>query len=251
MNLDADRTPMPQRESFVVVSNRYGRETLAAGFAFAAFLGGCASESTPRDSERELWRADASRGELFIRPDHNIGGYDQTYFAPIVISNLSGRDGLGERELAALSESLDKSLRARAEKGEVAVASEPAPCAMKMVFSIKDIEIDALMSQIQSGSNTTFITSMGAVTLEVYIRDSLTNTPLLRFTERRRLPGGEIGGSGRGELFSALEKTLDILLADFAIRLREVVPQSSHQDAVAPGCRSTIRKLIESANQPR
>ncbi len=217
-------------------------------FAVSMMLGGCAATPLPAAApapEDGLLRADSSHGELYLKVDHNIGGYDQAFFPPIQVSHHANRSGLHMRETVVLSVNLGQRLRARAAAGGIGVASAAGPCAMTMAFSIKDVEIDELMSKIERGANVTFITSMGAVTLQVVIRDSLTDTPLLRFSERRKLGGGQLRGSGRAGLLRGLEKTLDLLLADFALRLQETIPRSSHQNKIAPECRSLIRRASE------
>ena len=229
--------------------------------ALSALLGGCASPPSPSPSpasssssssssastDSRLVRSAAPRGQLFIKPDHNIGAYDQVHFAPIRVSDLSERDGLHPRESSRLAANLDRNLRARAETGGIEVAKKPEPCAITLAFSIKDIEVDRLLSDIEDGSNATFLRSMGAVTLEVDIRDSVSETALMQFTERRRLDGGQITGSGRAALLNSLGKTLGVLLADFADRLQEVIPRTSQQSSVAPECKGLIRQAADTS----
>jgi hypothetical protein len=240
----------PARAGSLVDHDTDRRRSLTTLLAIAGLvpLFGCATATpTPDSANDELQRADSIRGELFIRPDHNIGGYDQTFFPPIHITDRGERSELHDREVAMLSANLSKRLRARAAAGGLTVAPVPAPCAMTMKFSIIDIEIDRMMAQIEGGSNATFLTSMGAVTLEVVILDSLTESPLLRFTDRRKLAGGQLGGSGRGALFNALERALDAILTDFGDRLRTAIPMSTVQNEIAPQCTGRIRQAADAA----
>jgi hypothetical protein len=208
-------------------------------------LGGCVSKPPPTSTDSGLVRAPTPRGELFIKPDHNIGAYDQVLIAPIRVSSKSERNGLHSRESTRLAANLDRNLRARAETGGIEVVKMPGPCAITLGFSIKDIEVAELLADIEDGSNSTFLRSMGAVTLEVDIRDSLSDTALMKFSERRRLDGGQITGSGRAALLNGLGKTLGVLLADFADRLQEVIPRTSRQSLVSPECKGRIRQAAD------
>lgn len=242
--------PAPDRAASRIASSL--RPALGLFLLVATLQLGCSTSSPAPDiTESGLLRADSYRGELFLRPDHNIGGYDETYLPPVGFSQRMGRKGLHEREVATLVEHLSDNLQARAKAGGVASVSAPAPCAITMAFSIEEVEIDGLMSQIESRSNATFIQSMGAVTLKVVMRDSMTDTPLLQYTERRRLPGGQVRGSARGALVGALEKALNTLLASFAERLRPIIPQSKGQHSIAPQCEGRIRKAAEAAARRR
>jgi len=252
MTIDPTRTARTAPGAVIVGQPSNPRLALGLILAVAALQLACSGSPTspaPTIAEEGLLRADSSRGELFLRLDHNIGGYDQTFFPPIEFSQRVGHKRLHDREIAALSDNLGRELRARAASGGVAVVSAPAPCAITMAFAIKDVEVDRMMSQIESRSNATFIQSMGAVTLEVVMRDSMTDTPLLRYTERKRLAGGQLRGSARAALLGTLEKTLDTLLANFAVRLRHVIPRSKGQKPIASECKGLIRRAADAAAQ--
>ena len=47
-------------------------------------------------------------GALFIKPEHNIAGYDQIFLEPISISYVRGREALEAKEEAALLKALER-----------------------------------------------------------------------------------------------------------------------------------------------
>jgi hypothetical protein len=184
-------------------------------------------------------------GVLFVKPDHNIGGYDQILFQPMSVSYKRGRKALGKRDVAALRAALEDGPRERAELAGVPVASAPGPCAMSLTFYVADIELARIASS--AGTSSIFLNSMGEVTLIVEIRDSRSGEALLRFAQRRGLPGGRVLGAPRAAVLYRLQETLDIMLADFGAQLLEVIPRARPQPPVSPECKGLFRAMGDAA----
>jgi hypothetical protein len=84
---------------------------------------------------------------------------------------------------------------------------------------------------------------MGEVTLIVEIRDSRSGEALLRFAQRRGLPGGRVLGAPRAAVLSRLRETLDTMLADFGEQLQEIIPRSQPLGPVSPECKGLFRTI--------
>ena len=131
MTIDQTRTARPVPGTAIVGHAANPRLALGLILAVATLQLACSTSATspaPTTTQDDgLLRADSSRGELFLRLDHNIGGYDQTFLPPIEFSHWVGHKRLHEREIASLRDNLGRELRVRAASGGVAVVSAPAP----------------------------------------------------------------------------------------------------------------------------
>lgn len=227
-------------------------QTLGMLLLVSGLLGGCVREPRLTEQSMEgLQRAPSNRGVLLVKPNHNIGGYDQVLFNPVRVDFRSSRNRLPEKDVVLLSESLENFLRRRAGQAQVSVASGPGPCAMSMSFSILNISVEDGLLERESASRTGFVRSMGAVSLEVVIRDSVSGEALLRFTERANLSGTRFAGGTRRVFISELANTLGILLTDFGARMFEVIPRSNEQRPVSPECYGTVRVIGDNAGTAR
>ena len=210
-----------------------------------ATAGGSPPKASPTVTSDGLVSTPSRLGVLFVKPGHNIGGYDQIFFSPMSISYKRGRKALGEEEEAEFLVALERGERERAEQAGIPVVSAPGACAMDMTFRIADLELTEHSSS--GGSDTVFVRTMGAVTLVVEIRDSRSAEALLHFAQRRKLPGGRVSGVPHNVAKSRLKKTLDIMLADFGEQLLEVIPRSRTQLPVSPGCKGRFRAMGDAA----
>ena len=212
---------------------------------------GCATEGGSALRAKTAFTADglvnipSRSGALFIKPEHNIAGYDQIFLEPISISYVRGREALEAKEEAALLEALERGERERAEQAGISLASARSHCAMSMKFYIVDLELTPVGSS--SGSQTIFVASLGTVTLVADIRDSRSGMALLRFAQRRRIVGGEMPGPPDAVAMSRLKETLNAMLADFGAELLAVIPRSRPQPPVSPECKGALRAIGDAA----
>ncbi len=206
-----------------VTANRWlalGALLLVSGLLIGCTTGGVrAPNASPALTPDGLVSSPTPSGLLFIRPDHNIGGYDQVFFEPIYISYRDGRKALGAKDQAALLTALERGERERAEQAGIAIASMRSPCVMSMRFSIVDLDLNEVGSI--NMSQTIYVASMGTVTLVVDIWDSKSGKALLRFAQRRKILGGNTLGPppSRGDV-PAQEDS-----GHYARRFRKAAPE--------------------------
>ncbi len=228
-----------------VTANRWlalGALLLVSGLLIGCTTGGVrAPNAPPALTPDGLVSSPTPSGLLFIRPDHNIGGYDQVFFEPIYISYRDGRKALGAKDQAALLTALERGERERAEQAGIAIASMRSPCVMSMRFSIVDLDLNEVGST--NMSQTIFVASMGTVTLVVDIWDSKSGKALLRFAQRRKILGGNTLGPPHAAAISRLKKTLDTMLADFGKQLLTVISRTRLQPPVSPECKGLLRTV--------
>jgi hypothetical protein len=73
-------------------------------------------------------------------------------------------------------------------------ATQPADDVL--LVAVGALELDADTSPVETtGSVTVFTNASGGLLLVMKLMDSITEEPLLRFAERRMLPGGTFSGS--------------------------------------------------------
>jgi len=228
-----------------VVAGR--RLAIGALLLVGGLIGGCAQggkRAVPEPPTRTLdglISSPSSAGALFIKPDHNLAGYDEIFFEPVKIFYRRGHKALEAREEAALLRTLERGERERARDAGMRVASVPGPCAVSLRFYIADLELTEIGSS--SVSQTIFVATVGTVALIADIRDSETGEALLRFGQRRTVLGGDLPGPPHAVAISRLRKTLDTMLSDFGTELLEVIPRSPPQPPVSSECSGYFRAI--------
>lgn len=143
-------------------------------------------------------------GTLFIREDHQIGGFDAVYFPLGKVSYKSGSPRLpnaSENEFLVL---LEQSLVDRAESGGFEVADSPGECVLEMQVAIEEVDI---ARRSRTGGTGDWATLVFAIELS----ESVSGRPLARYSKRERIisPGT---GEDRSEL----------ILANYAAILEEI-----------------------------
>ncbi len=102
-----------------VVTNRWpvlGALLVASGLLVECSTeGSSAPEVPPMVTADGLHRVAATSGVLFVKPGHNIGGYDEIFFEPMSISYRRPREALKEEDEAALLQALERGVVERTE----------------------------------------------------------------------------------------------------------------------------------------
>ncbi len=116
----------------------------------SGLLVGCATaggvgppKASPTVTSDGLVSTPSRLGVLFVKPGHNIGGYDQIFFSPMSISYKRGRKALGEEEEAEFLVAL--------ERGEV-VSPSRTPSIRLLCFSSPILPRSPRPRQENSGS---------------------------------------------------------------------------------------------------
>jgi hypothetical protein len=144
----------------------------------------------------DLVRVDiGSDGELFIREDHQIGGFDAIHFPLARIRYKTGSPTLSksvENEFLAL---LEQALADSAEGGGFEVAERSGRCVLRIQVAIEDVDIT---QRSRTGATGDWAT----LTFAIELRESLSGRALARYSKKERImsPGSS---EDRAELILA------------------------------------------------
>jgi hypothetical protein len=136
-----------------------------------------------------------SDGELFIREDHQIGGFDAVHFPMARLRYEPGSPTLSksvENEFLGL---LEQALIDSAESGGFEVAERSGRCVLRIQVAIEDVNITQRNRTATAGDWAT-------LTFAIELRESLSGRALARYSKRERImsPGT---GEDRAELILA------------------------------------------------
>lgn len=207
----------------------------------ASGLLGCASDGTrpavsssaarrgvaERTSDGLELAKSTKRSVLWVKPDHHLGRYDEVIVQVAGFLYADGQSPLSADEEKQVGEMLAATLAGITENSPVHATRVPGPCAVVVNVGLKDLR---LHTSEASGSSTSFVTSFGSATLVVEFRDSLTDTPLIRFMAARGLGGGP--GTGQaGANLPRLGKTLGEIATEMVDELAKIVPSTTAKRA--------------------
>jgi hypothetical protein len=179
------------------------------------------------------------KGMLYVRPDHHIGTYDAFLVEPVMITYRRGQRPLSVEDADKLDLRLQELTRQEIRLSTVSVRDEPDECTLKLQLYLTDVVL--LDREPKAGSS--FLSSSGSLTMVMEFRDSLSDAPLLRYGQRKGLPGGRVIGI-EGELSSGgLMTALRGMLVDIGVEVRRLTP-ATKQEGARPGgtlCKGTIQ----------
>jgi hypothetical protein len=164
-----------------------------------------------------------NQGQLFVKRDHHLGRYDD-----LMIEEVGFRWGPGEERLQDLDEDrIVAMLEAAIEgspDGSVGTTTSPGPCVLAVNFYLKDLELRS--PDWHADSTTSFVSSYGAATMVLELRDSIGREPLARFVQRRTLGGGrEV--LRRGASLDRLGQVISMSLRDMGNQIKKTIPPST------------------------
>lgn len=164
-----------------------------------------------------------NRGKLFVKRDHHLGRYDALMIEGVGFRWGPGEARLRDREEDRIIAMLEAAIQG-SQDGSVGTATEPGPCVLAVNFYLKDLELRT--PDWDADSTTSFVSSYGAATMVLELRDSVGREPLARFIQRRDLGGGrEI--LHRGASLDRLGQVISMALRDMGNQLRKTMPPSS------------------------
>lgn len=179
------------------------------------------------------------RSVLWVKPDHHLGRYDDVIVQVAGFLYAEGQPSLDADAEREVGQMLKGALAGITADGPVGIATAPGPCAVVVNVGLKDLRLHTPDAAV-AGSSTSFVTSFGTATLVVEFRDSLTDTPLLRFMAARGLGGGP--GTGQsGPNLARLGKTLGEIVTEMVDELAKIVPSTTAKRAHE--CRDGIYAL--------
>lgn len=206
--------------------------TGAAALGWVGLLGlfvalGCATpfQSPSRGSAwiptDELVEVDTQgRGLLLVRRDHQLGRYDNLLIEHVGFRYGKGQDWLSFREEARINALLTSVVQG-SQDGAIGIADDAGPCVLSVRVYLTDLEI--YDGDYASGSTTSFVNSFGEATLIMELRDSLSDTPLARFLQRRELGGGTASGGADASL-RRLGTVVGVAMRDMGAQLQKITP---------------------------
>ena len=215
------------------------RQTILS-LAIVAIIGvGCASSSgdgAPAVSARTadmttdgLMKVESDRpGDLFLREDHGIGGYDAIVVAPSFVSYKRSSNRLDpDVEVAYLAASEQAVLDAAEEAGAPLV-QEPGACTVAIGVGFLNVEL--------ARSDTADV--LGEMVFVIQYQDSVSGEALLRYVEPQRIER-ESGGISRDQQIS---NSFDRMIAEVnvtgALRAATNTPSGPR-----PGCQGNLVKV--------
>ncbi len=212
------------------------RAASAARIVAVALLGiatgcahGVARQETPAKitawTPGELQPVDIrGQGILMVRPDHELGRYDALLVEYVGFRYSDDQPWLSFEDEDRVHSVLTDAIAERSGAG-VRFAEEADACVLSVRFYVTDLELyDAIED---SGSSVRFVRSFGQATMIMELRDSLTQKPLARFLQRRRLGGGRSATGGTGASIQRLRKAVSASMRDMGEELRRVTPPST------------------------
>lgn len=179
-----------------------------------------------------------NRGQLFVKRDHHLGRYDDLMIDGVGFRWTPGQERLDERDEDRIVNMLLNAVPG-SEDGSVGIVNAPGPCVLAVNFYLKDLE---LREPIEKGSSTTgFVSSYGAATIVLELRDSIDQEPLARFVQRRDLGGGR-EMVRRGASLERLSQVISLALWDMGTQLKKVIPPTTG-NAVDGECHDGMARL--------
>jgi len=164
-----------------------------------------ASAAPPAERIGELVKVDIGvDGELFIRDDHRIGGFDAVYFPLATIEYESGSPKLTDRTENEFLGLLEQSLIDNAEAGGIQVAERAGHCVLRLHVAIEDVDISRRHRTNATGD-------WASLTFAMELSESSSGEPLARYAKSER-----IMSPGTGENRS------DLILANYAAILEGI-----------------------------
>ena len=156
---------------------------IAAPLLACTSLGGTAGDE-PTVTVEGLQRVKSGAGVLFIKPEHNLGGYDSFLVAPIKVTYKRGASSLPSDYEQSIANELHAAILAYLESGEQTIVDAPGPCVVEIREQLVDL---SLVDLDVASSQTAVARSLGKTAVVVEFRDSQSGEVLLRFGQRRHI----------------------------------------------------------------
>lgn len=209
---------------------------------------GCAPTLRPAGSPAATDFADApgdvdlravetgGRGIFLVRPDHELGRYDEILIEEVGFRYSPEQGWLSDRDEDRINAMLAAAVEG-AQDGAIGLTDEPGPCVLGVRFYVTDLELHT--PEVETGSSLSFVRSFGQATMILELKDSETDEPIARFLQRRDLGGGTAHGVA-GTSIHRLGKAVGVAMRDMRRQLQKITPPTSSGWNAA--CRGTMAK---------
>jgi len=202
----------------------------------------CTSTTSPKEPELTsdglLMARRTRRSQLWVKPDHHLGRYDNVMLDRVGIGYAPGQEPLDADQEAQIVQMLQSVIVSLTQEGPVGIADEVGPCVVKINLGLKKLR---LYDSEFTDSTSSFVSSFGSTTMIIEFVDSLTDTLLVRYVASRDLPGGNKTGGQGGIDLKHLGRALGGTIASMNDELARVVPTTTVRSETQ--CNDGIYKL--------
>jgi hypothetical protein len=167
------------------------------------------------------------RGELFLRKDHGIGGYDAIAIAPAIINYRRTSAKLDPDDEEVYLVSLEQSLLDVAEAADIPVVYAPGPCVIKIGAGFVNVEL----ARSESAKE------LGRMTLVIEYEDSVSGQSLLRYAASERIKREAEGISRKKQIADSFDQMIEEVDMIAALTTATRIPSPPR-----PGCEGTLVK---------
>ncbi len=216
------------------------RSLPAVGLALLLLALACAPRTQPPDWENPSSLVEVKSygpGRLFVNREHELGRYDDLYLYNVGLHYRDGQPRLGRANEDRIMAMLVSAIQG-GKDGAIGVATHPGPCVLAVDFYAVDLELADRTPW--KGSVSEFRSSLGSATLVLELRDSQSNEPIARFTERQTLGGGWWMGH-RDDQLKRLARVIQLAVRDMGKQIWRITsPVKSEFD---DRCEGTMTKV--------
>ena len=164
------------------------------------------------------------RSQLWVRPDHHLGRYDNVMLDRVGIGYGSGQRPLDADQEAQIVRMLQSVIVSLTQEGPVGIANEVGPCVVKINLGLNKLR---LYDSDFADSTSSYVSSFGSTTMIIEFVDSLSDTLLVRYVATRDLPGGNKTGGRGGIDLKHLGRALGGTIASMNDELARIVPTTT------------------------
>lgn len=228
--------PQPSQE----LMGPSSRSLPAAGLGLLLLALACAPQTRPLDWENPSSLVEVKSygpGRLFVNREHELGRYDDLYLNAVGFHYRDRQPRLGRADEDRITAMLVSAIQ-RGKDGAIGIATHPGPCVLAVDFYAVDLEFADWTPG--KGAVSTFRSSLGSATLVIELRDSQSNEPIARFTDRPTLGGGWWMGH-RSEQLKRLARVIQLAVSDMGKRVWRVT--SPTNPAIDDRCEGTMTKV--------
>jgi len=167
------------------------------------------------------------RGDLFLRKDHGIGGYDAIAIAPSFVNYRRTSAKLDPDDEEVYAASLEQSLIDVADAASIPVVYVSGPCVIKVGAGFVNVDI------ARSDSSKL----LGRMTLVIEYQDSVSGQSLLRYAASESIEREEDGTSREQQLGDSFDRMIEEVNIIEALTTATAIPSPPR-----PGCDGSLVK---------
>ena len=157
----------------------------AAPLLACTLLGGTAGDE-PTLTADGLRRVNSRAGVLFIKPEHNMGGYDSWLLPPIQVFYRRGESKLPAEYEQSIASQLHDAIRGYLESGGHGFADAAGPCVLEIRAQLIDLSlVDVDVASSRAAAVSVGDTTVGNTKVILEFRDAQSGEVVVRFGQRR------------------------------------------------------------------